>query len=81
MTKASEQEYPAQAQYNQRVYEGVATVIGETAELGLGALYSAREYKKLLLSGFAAAEISMIRPSMTPCSSATLRKRSTRVRI
>ena len=62
VTKASEQEYPAQAQYNQRVYEGVATVIGETAELGLGALYSAREYKKLLLSGFAAAEISMIPP-------------------
>ena len=62
MSKEAENAYPAQAQYNMRVCDGVLSVAEETAELGLGALYTAREYKKLLQSGFAAAEISMIPP-------------------
>ena len=56
------QSYPAQAQYNLRVYQGVLAVAEETAELGLGAVYTAREYKKLLSSGLTAAEISLIPP-------------------
>ena len=62
LSKEAENAYPAQAQYNMRVCDGVLSVAEETAELGLGALYTAREYKKLLQSGFAAAEISMIPP-------------------
>ena len=38
------------------------SVVAETEELGLGALYTAREYKKLLQSGFAAAGISLTPP-------------------
>lgn len=62
MSEAASDDYPAQAQYNSRVYDGVMSVAEETAELGLGAVYTAREYKKLLQSGFAAAEISLIPP-------------------
>ena len=54
--------FPARAQFNARGYDGVLSVADETEELGLGAPYTAREYKKLLASGFAAAEISLIPP-------------------
>ena len=55
-------EYPARAEFNGRAYEGVISVLEETAELGLGAQYTACEYKKLLASGLAAAKISLIPP-------------------
>ncbi len=55
-------EYPACAEFHGRAYAGVTAVLGETAELGMGALYTAREYKKLLQSGLAAAKISLIPP-------------------
>ncbi len=62
LTEASAKAHPARSQFNARAFSGVMSVIAETEELGLGALYTAREYKKLLQSGFAAAEISLIPP-------------------
>ena len=55
-------DHPARAKFNARAYEGVLSVARESAELGMGAPYTAREYKKMLSSGFAAAEISTIPP-------------------
>lgn len=62
MSEEAKDKYPARAQFNLRAQEGVLSVIAETEELGMGAPYTAREYKKLLQSGFAAAEISLIPP-------------------
>ena len=62
ISKEAENTYPARAQFNARAFGGVLSVVDETEELGLGAPYTAREYKKLLASGFAAAEISLIPP-------------------
>lgn len=62
LTERYSADYPSRAEFNSRAYEGVLTVLQETAELGLGELYTAREYKKLLQSGLAAAEISLIPP-------------------
>ena len=62
LSQDSAQSYPAQSQFNLRVCDGLLSVAQETAELGLGAQYTAREYKKLLQSGLAAAEVSLIPP-------------------
>ena len=62
LSKGRAEQFPARAQFNARAYTLALSVIDEAGELGLGAPYTAREYKKLLASGFAAAEISLIPP-------------------
>lgn len=55
-------QFPARAQFNSRAYDGVLSVSDEIEELAPEASYTAREFKKLLSSGLAAAEIALIPP-------------------
>ncbi len=54
--------YPAEADFNSRAYDVVISVLKEAEELGMGAGYTAREFKKLIQSGLSAAKISLIPP-------------------
>ena len=62
LSSAAGGSYPSAADFSLRGCRGVLSVVGETEELGGGMLCTAAEYKKLLSSGFAAAEISLIPP-------------------
>lgn len=54
--------YPASAEFSSRVYEGVLTVLAEAEDIAGGAPIALKEFVKILKSGFAAMEISLIPP-------------------
>ncbi|MCD8041007.1 MAG: PD-(D/E)XK nuclease family protein [Clostridia bacterium] len=62
MAEGCKDEYPAQAQFYVRAYGAVLAVAQEAEEIVPMSKYTAREYKKLIKSGLAAAEISLIPP-------------------
>ncbi|MCD8373080.1 MAG: PD-(D/E)XK nuclease family protein [Clostridia bacterium] len=62
LAESCENDYPAQSQFYLRAYDAVTSVIDEAREVVPREKYSAREYKKLVKSGFSAAEISLIPP-------------------
>ncbi len=57
-----EDEYPSLAAFSGRAYEGVVAVIDEAERLTSGEVMPVREFCKILKSGFAAAELSIIPP-------------------
>ncbi|MCD7729609.1 MAG: hypothetical protein LUI60_06845, partial [Clostridia bacterium] len=62
LSESCKDEYPARSQFYLRAYDAVSSVINEAREVVPAEKYTAREYKKLIKSGFAAAEISIIPP-------------------
>ena len=54
--------YPASAEFSSRVYEAVLTVLAEAEDIAGDAPVPLKEFIKILKSGFAALEISLIPP-------------------
>lgn len=54
--------YPASAEFSSRVYDGVISVLDEAEDIAGAAPLPLREFLKILKSGFAALEISLIPP-------------------
>lgn len=54
--------YPVQAQFSGRAYQSAVSVLDEAAVLTEGLFLSAKEFLRILKSGFAACEISLIPP-------------------
>ncbi|MDE6441161.1 MAG: PD-(D/E)XK nuclease family protein [Clostridia bacterium] len=55
-------EYPTEAQFSNRVYDALISVIDEAEEVTEGANVPLKEFIKILKSGFGALEISLIPP-------------------
>lgn len=55
-------EYPSLSALSARAYEGAVSVLDEAGKLTYGMTMTAREFSKILKSGFSAAEISLIPP-------------------
>lgn len=60
LSKEFAAEYPAEAQFGGRAYEGIFTVLTEAESLAAG--LPLKEFLKILRSGFAAMKISLIPP-------------------
>lgn len=60
--QAEEFKLGAEAEMSRRAYEAVGQVLSEAEKLTAGVKISVREFIKILKSGFAAAEISLIQP-------------------
>lgn len=60
LSKEFAEEYPAEAQFGNRAYEGIFTVLSEAESLAAG--LPLKEFLKIIKSGFAAMKISLIPP-------------------